>query len=416
MGFTNRIVSLLFARSSCVLACLASFGSYGENISNQMRLAHVPGVSLTYIQNTSHQDFNHSLNYSSSAYGVASLRRPELINVNSVFEAASNGKVIAAYGIHLLIERGALNLTDKIKDDRVQSNCGPITLAEVLSHTAGLGNQISAEAFIVDCKTRGTFSYAGEGYVLLDKVIEQSGGQTSEAFIQDNIFEPLAMNNSTMGRSDNPIVDGHPDLLFGFLTQRGPKTYTLATSAFLLICVLLGTFTAFKFWSKSRWLAAGSGAGLFMVLFLLVITAITRVPIPIASQNRANDVASTLKTSSADLARFAAELMSPTLMSQKQRDVMFSPQVEVNARVSWGLGIGIDNSFDNTSYWHWGSNPGYQSLMVVDLDKQKGFVMLTNGGGFADFITSDLGGYNLAKKLGRSWLEYEGHWSIASPD
>ena len=122
------------------------------------------------------------------------------------------------------------------------------------------------------------------------------------------------------------------------------------------------------------------------LLTLIVSAAViaANIQVSVSSKNRPNDMASSLKTSAVDLAALVIEVMSPTLMTTTMRDQMLEPEIRVNARTWWANGIGVDESEEQRTYWHWGSNPGYQSLIVFNLEGD-GVVILTNGGGFADF-------------------------------
>ena len=108
-----------------------------------------------------------------------------------------------------------------------------------------------------------------------------------------------------------------------------------------------------------------------MAAYLAMLAVLALNPAVVKSDNRDNDIASTLKTTAPDLARFTIELMNPKLAPVAVVERLTHPSVVVNDRVQWGLGIGIDQSDGETTWWHWGSNPGYQSLMVVQPDRQR---------------------------------------------
>ncbi|MCB1647680.1 MAG: beta-lactamase family protein, partial [Pseudomonadales bacterium] len=152
-------------------------------IETRMAAAGVPGLALVVI------DKNDVV--MSEAWGVRSLDTNEPLKPEDVFEAASNGKMLAAMAVLMLAEQGKLSLEDVVASDRLSSGCPPVTVKDLLSHTAGLGNDIGASQFTVDCNQRGHFAYAGEGYALLDEVIREASGQSSEAFIEQNILLPL---------------------------------------------------------------------------------------------------------------------------------------------------------------------------------------------------------------------------------
>lgn len=103
-----------------------------------------------------------------------------------------------------------------------------ITLAEVLSHQAGLienldWNTLSKSgslteqrlqaahmALITPAYAPGTFHYANTDYVVIGAILEKIGGKPWEDLIQERIFKPLGMNSvgfgglGTLGKIDQP--------------------------------------------------------------------------------------------------------------------------------------------------------------------------------------------------------------------
>ena len=51
--------------------------------------------------------------------------------------------------------------------------------------------------------------------------------------------------------------------------------------------------------------------------------------------------------------------------------------------------------------------------MVIEPMTDNGLVILTNGGGFLDFLSQKKGGYNLAKVIARRALNIDGLWSVS---
>jgi CubicO group peptidase (beta-lactamase class C family) len=74
------------------------------------------------------------------------------------------------------------------------------------------------------------------------------------------------------------------------------------------------------------------------------------------------------------------ELMQPRHLDPALVAQMLRAHVRVSERVSWGLGVGIQHGPQGNSFWHWGLNPGYESLMVGYPEQKIGVVVLTNGG------------------------------------
>ena len=83
--------------------------------------------------------------------------------------------------------------------------------------------------------------------------------------------------------------------------------------------------------------------------------------------------------------------------------MMFEPAVVIDEENMWGLGIAIESDGEGeTTYWHSGINPGFQSLYVLYPEENKYIVVLTN---------SD-NGLNFATETARTFLGFEGQWQI----
>jgi CubicO group peptidase (beta-lactamase class C family) len=94
--------------------------------------------------------------------------------------------------------------------------------------------------------------------------------------------------------------------------------------------------------------------------------------------------ASSLYSTSRDIARFVIENMGPSSrdgpsLSPETVGEMLRPQMRVNDSVSWGLGWGLQHADDGDSFWQWGDNGGYKNFAVASRERGEGVVVLTNG-------------------------------------
>jgi len=55
------------------------------------------------------------------------------------------------------------------------------------------------------------------------------------------------------------------------------------------------------------------------------------------------------------------------------------PQTEVEERISWGLGWGLEESATGLAIWHWGDNDEFKALVFGYPASRSGVVVLTNG-------------------------------------
>jgi D-alanyl-D-alanine carboxypeptidase len=162
-------------------------------------------------------------------YGMASLEYDIPIGPATVFRLASLTKVFTSAAVFMLVERGRVNLDDDIRKylPDFPGRSGTITVANLLSHTSGLGeyidrpdnmqwvrNEYTLNELIASFKDKERMFAPGEkdvycnsNYILLGAIIERVSGSSFGEFIRTRIFEPLGMKNSYYDAS-REIVPG----------------------------------------------------------------------------------------------------------------------------------------------------------------------------------------------------------------
>jgi len=256
-------------------------------------------------------------------------------NPDAIFKAASLGKPVFAYAALQLVNQGKLDLdapvlnylpqgylhlfnpfsTSPEKGEHVSDpRLSKVTVRMVLNHTSGLPNWADGPlTFAFDPGT--AWQYSGEGYLLLQRAVENITGLSIDRFITDQVFRPLGMRNSSYiweDRFQALAVQGH----------------------------------------------ASDGSS----------RASRRFKSPVVS--------TTLYTTAADYGRFLAALMND---DHALHLLMNSPvPVDSTLNLSWGLGWGIEKDSDDTLIWHWGNIPGYRSLVVASPSTGTGMVMFTD--------------------------------------
>ena len=145
-----------------------------------MKEHHVPGVAIVGIENR-HIAWERQ-------YGVRTAGKPDEVRGDTVFEAASMSKPLAAYAALKLAEQGKLDLDRPLyeylhepylKDEPLHRK---ITARMVMSHTTGFpnwrpGGWLGSEPLTVDFEPGTKSGYSGEGFLYLQRVL----GHTSRA-------------------------------------------------------------------------------------------------------------------------------------------------------------------------------------------------------------------------------------------
>ena len=374
---------------------------------------------------------------------------------NTVYELGSNGKTVAAYTALAMVDDGILDLDDKIvsyldpelitEDERIND----ITLRQLLCHTAGFSPSYELG---VDKKIYSDpgaeFRYSGVGYIYLQNVIENASNMTMDEAAAKYVFNPLEMNNSTFesAKTITPYMNLSNAVLYALL---------IFTAGFLLLSVLsliIGLISRFKLFKYSAAFAvcfvlAGilNTLVLFIVLpnlskvyyiflicfilmgiilfatrkkrvlyyslapvfLLLVIILGFTIPVTIPVTNdlvksKAN-VAYSFRSTGKDMSLFCNDLMSKTAEEKGAFAEMFDPNVSIDDKNAWGLGIAIEYTGEaDAMYWHSGINPGFHSLYVLYPKENKYIVVLTNSDRGLDF----------SKEAAREYLGINGIWDI----
>jgi hypothetical protein len=79
--------------------------------------------------------------------------------------------------------------------------------------------------------------------------------------------------------------------------------------------------------------------------------------------------------------------------------------VETDAKVSWGLGWGLQQTPNGPSFWHWGDNDHYHTLAMGFPERGHGVVMLINEANGQRFYLRIMREIMKGVYLGLSWLE-----------
>ena len=292
----------------------------------------VPGAQLVHV---------HADAYAQYVHGVASQPGGEKVSDRTTFEAASLSKVVGAYIALRLVDQGKLDLDTPLWDywqsPRTRDNAmaRKITARMVLNHTTGLPNwEISPSNPAIDTTpltsqfAPGTrFHYSGEGFYLLQKTIEHITGMRWNDLAKSEVFSRFDMRDSrflTDPASTHPGSVGHesdgkarPRRIFAWENT----AWTLTTNA--------------RDYSRFVQGALFKGEGLKPSTHALMLAA----------------------SSDADEADFP----NPA-----------------DPFVSWGLGVGLQQVGERTLAWHWGDNPGYKALFMLDLRSGDSIVLFTN--------------------------------------
>lgn len=340
----NKYVSINDSKSTN-----SAIESLEKDIPNLMKLADVPGMSAALVRDG-------KLVWS-KGFGVKNAETNEPVTNETVFEAASLSKVVFAYAVLKLVDEGKIDLDVPLNkylgnnyDVGDDTRLNLITARRVLSHTGGFPNWRAngSKTLPINFTPGEKFSYSGEGFVYLSKVVEKISGMQLEDFMQKTVLQPLGMTRSSFmwqDKYDTMAVFRHDSL--------GKKSFR--------------------------------------------------------NQGKDFNAAASLRTTAEDYARFVVALLNGKGLKKKTLDAMFTPQINVNEKspqVFWGLGVGLETTEEGKSFWHWGDQGDSKAYITAFLPKKNAIVYFANSSNglsiTSEIIADAIGG----KHPGIAWLNY----------
>lgn len=305
-------------------------------------------------------------------FGIKSQSSSEPVTVDTIFEAASFSKPVCAYAALMLCEQGVLELDTPLALYLPEPNLPDeprfqrITMRHVLSHVTGLPNWRPRGAPLqMHFEPGDRFSYSGEGYVYLQRVIEHVTAQPLANYLATNVFRPLGMFNSSFiwtedyetlsaqghDQQGNPVEKFHPSI-----ANAASSLHTSPTEFAHFLLALM---------------QPSPGTGLHPGYESL------------------------------------AEMLRPQVQvndAHSWQPDWFRPDVVINDRVSWGLGWGIQHHAGGDTFWHWGDNGCFKAFAIGNKQRGTGLVLMSNSANasslWAPIVHSVMG----QEQPGLAWL------------
>lgn len=340
-------------------------------IPQMMDSAGVQGLALAVIENG-------KLAWVKS-FGVKNAETKAPVTEGTIFQAASLSKPVFAYAVLTLVEKGKLDL-DKplldyipvayfeenflkrpVDDERLRR----LTARMVLSHSTGFPNWRQDEKSLkLNFDPGAHFSYSGEGFVLLQKVIEHLTGKPIQEFVNERVFTPLHMPASS---------------------------YVWRESYTAEITAAHGPFG--KIEERDKMMEGNAAYSMY--------------------------------TTAKDYGSFLAAMLNQRGLQKKTFAEMLKPQVQLPVHwgdfsgltegLYWGHGWGLQRTKSGDAFWHWGDNGPFKCYVVGYPQQKRGLVFFTNSATGLDLATE-----LVRRALGEDqeavlrWLNYDSYNSASA--
>lgn len=167
------------------------------------------------------------------AFGLADMEHNVPNTTQTIFESGSVAKQFTAAALVLLQQDGKLNIDDPVRKyiPELPDYGSPLTIRHLLNHTAGLrdwgsvlgltgagrGDRVINQDLAFDVITHqreldftpgAEYSYSNSGYNLAAIIVERVSKQKFPAFVEERLFKPVGMKNSSWRDDYQRIVPG----------------------------------------------------------------------------------------------------------------------------------------------------------------------------------------------------------------
>jgi CubicO group peptidase (beta-lactamase class C family) len=312
------------------------------NILERMEHYNVPGVSIAIVE-------NREVRWA-KGYGMANTESKIEVNSNTIFQAGSISKPLAALAALKLVEEDSLNLdqdiSEYLKDWQIPESQftkdEKVTLRRLLTHTAGmtvhgfpgykqtdtfptiievLDGKGNTPQIFVDTIPGSIWRYSGGGYTLMEKLVEDISKKPLDKYMAEEFLIPIGMNNSTY---EQPL---------------GTKYHSNASAAYNSKGELI----------KGLW------------------------------NNYPEQAAAGLWTTPTDLAKYCIEIQK--ILSGKNDGILSKKTIDqmlTKHKNNWGLGPSLQWKNDSLIFRHGGKNEGFTNEFISFANRGNAVIVMTN--------------------------------------
>ncbi|MFO7693433.1 MAG: serine hydrolase [Vicinamibacterales bacterium] len=319
-------------------------GRPAKTLAARMAELKTPGVSVAVI--------NGGVIEWAKGYGVAETGGSLPVTPQTLFQAASLSKPVAALAALRLVEQGKLALDEdvnaRLTSWKVPANeftgTEKVTLRRLLSHTAGLtvsgfpgysanapvpalvqvldGQKPANTAAIGADIAPGTiWRYSGGGYTVMQQLLMDVTGRPFPLLLAELVLQPVGMSDSSY---EQPLPE--------------PRRAAAASGHRADGSLLPGRFHTYP-----EMAAAG------------------------------------LWTTPTDLARFLIEIQQALQGRSKVLTPATARQMVAVQKGNYGLGLSIEGAGTSAAFGHGGANAGFKCQMTAFIESGRGAVVMTNG-------------------------------------
>ncbi|PYT17106.1 MAG: serine hydrolase [Acidobacteria bacterium] len=312
-------------------------------IRGQMAYRQLPGIAVGVV-------YDQELVWA-KGFGYADVESRTPVTPATKFRMASHSKLFTATAIMQLRDAGKLRLDDPVskylpwfKIQPAEPDDPPVTIEELLTHSAGLPREAGSHWITYDFPTEEQvrryvvehraayppevrWKYSNLGFGLAGMIAEAVSGEKYADYVQKHIFQPLGMNGSSVDRQVDGLATGY--------SRRMPD----------------GSRKKMPF-VDARGLAPATG----------ITSTVEDMAMFVSLQFRTGRVG-------------GSQILSTGALREMHRVRV----LENNWTRGNAIGFAVNRERDKVYVGHGGSYPGYKTHTLIELDSKVGVIVLTNG-------------------------------------
>ncbi len=355
---------------STILPKVQVVGKSYQAFTIEQRMMHynVPGISIAVIKDG-------QISWA-KGYGIANKKTQKNVNNNTLFQAGSISKPIAALAALKLVQEKKIDLDTDVNQYLVSwklpsssfTKQTPVTLRHLLTHTAGtsvhgfpgyqqqeslpsnaevLSGKGNTDNVIVDQLPGSNWRYSGGGYTVMEQLVEDVTQLPFDKYLKNEVLVPLNMQHSTF---EQPLEKTKWSLASAAFNQEGEQL-------------------------EGDW------------------------------HNYPEQAAAGLWTTPSDLANYILAIQA----ARKGKDKQLLSPITVNKMLTlhqgdWGLGPSLTQHKQGLVFGHSGKNAGFTNDLIAYADSGNGIVIMANGDNANPLI----------EEIEIAISSYY-HWDLASP-
>ena len=312
-------------------------------IEDRMTASKLPGLSIAVVKDG-------KLAWT-KGYGIANKKTGTVVDSETLFQAGSISKPVAALSALRLVQEDKVDLDKNVNTYLTSwkipssdfSKQQAVTLRHLLTHTAGLtvhgfpgyktGEELPSNTevlngegntgkVLLDIVPGSKWRYSGGGYTVMEQLVEDVSKKTLEHYTQEAVLDKLGMENSTY---QQPLAKNKWSQASAAFNRQGEQI-------------------------KGDW------------------------------NNYPEQAAAGLWTTPSDLAKYilaiqhARKGLDDRVIDQNMTNEMLTMHHD-----AWGLGPELTAKPQGLVFSHGGKNAGFTNSMMAYADKGDGFVIMTNG-------------------------------------